>query len=40
MRRDYELCQGRHDVEHFGNAIGRGVLRLSHSISVVFGHSL
>jgi len=28
------LCLGLHDVGHFGNATGRGVLRLSSAISV------
>ncbi|MGE7688709.1 hypothetical protein ACQKMI_05815 [Lysinibacillus sp. NPDC097214] len=37
MRPESALClglhEGRHDVGHFGNATGRGVLRLSSSIS-------
>jgi len=37
MRPESTLClglhEGRHDVGHFGNASGRGVFRLSSSIS-------
>ncbi|MFJ8520455.1 hypothetical protein [Lysinibacillus xylanilyticus] len=38
MRSDSALClgvhEGSHYVGHFGNSTGRGVLRLSSSISV------
>ncbi|MGE7688295.1 hypothetical protein ACQKMI_03695 [Lysinibacillus sp. NPDC097214] len=35
--RQQQQHEGRHDVGHFGNATGRGVLSLSSSISVGVG---
>ena len=41
MRPDFELCsglhEGRHDVGHFGNATGRGVITDAGQLAVFVG---